>query len=77
MHAPSTGTRGIVQSLTWRWQGHAAVPAIETLCISPQPIPAGRLPTKPSMPAAPASLTMAPSNENKTFLGLERDLELN
>lgn len=32
---------------------------------------------KPSMPAAPAPLTMAPSNENKTLLGLERDLELN
>lgn len=32
---------------------------------------------KPSTPAAPAPLTMAPSNENKTFLGLERDLELN
>lgn len=28
MQAPSTGTRGIVQSLTWRWQGRAAVPDI-------------------------------------------------
>lgn len=60
MQAPSMGTRGIVQSLLWRWQGHAAVPAIGTLCISPLPVPAGGLPAKPSVPAAPALLTTAP-----------------
>lgn len=58
---------GIIESLTWQWLVHAALPDLWILSIPPQPIPAGALPTEPLTPAAPAPLIMVLFNENKAF----------